>query len=73
MDLGPGMLSDSELLAVLLRSGLKGKDVIALAREILSQFGGLRGLFAANKIELRKVKGTNERILLYQPTLPSCP
>jgi DNA repair protein RadC len=50
-------LSDAELLAILLRNGIKGKDAVALARELLAQFGGLRGLFAARWKELNKVKG----------------
>jgi DNA repair protein RadC len=50
-------LSDAELLAILLRSGIQGKDAIALARELLSRFGGLRGLLAVGWNELRQVKG----------------
>lgn len=57
---GAGALSDAELLSVILRSGLPGKDVTALARELLAQFGGLRGLLSADQSELQKVKGLGQ-------------
>jgi len=57
---GASALSDAELLAVMLRSGLPGKDVTALARELLAQFGGLRGLLSADQSELQKVKGLGQ-------------
>jgi DNA repair protein RadC len=44
---GPGMLSDAELLAVFLRTGLRGKTAVDLARELLTAFGGLRPLLDA--------------------------
>ncbi len=54
---GAKALSDAELVAVLLRSGVKGKDAVTLARELLSAFGGLRGLLSVGPAELRKTKG----------------
>ena len=60
MSQGASALSDAELLAVMLRSGLQGKDVTALARELLAQFGGLRGLLSADQSELQKVKGLGQ-------------
>ena len=54
---GTGTLSDAELIAILLRTGIKGKDAIAMARELLAQFGGLRGLLSINPNELQKIKG----------------
>ncbi|WKE65803.1 DNA repair protein RadC [Gallaecimonas kandeliae] len=48
LTLGAGALSDAELLAILLRVGLPGKDALALARELLGQFGGLRALLNAD-------------------------
>lgn len=54
---GAAVLSDAELLAVLLRSGLRGKDAIAFSRELLSRFGGWRGLLSVGWRELRPVKG----------------
>jgi DNA repair protein RadC len=44
---GPGALSDAELLAVLLRTGTAGKHAVELARELLAESGGLRGLICA--------------------------
>lgn len=54
---GAEALSDAELLAIVLRSGRKGQDVIALSRIILEKFGNLRGLGAADLSTLLKVKG----------------
>jgi len=57
---GVEALSDAELVAILLRNGLKGKDVLALSRELLSQYGGVRGLLALDHHELKKIKGLGE-------------
>jgi DNA repair protein RadC len=43
---GAGALSDAELLAVLLRTGVRGKSAVELARELLGRFGGVGGLLA---------------------------
>jgi DNA repair protein RadC len=56
---GASILSDAELLAVLLRTGLRGKSAVELARELLQQFDGLRGLFSAGNA-LAKVKGLGD-------------
>ncbi|KPK59367.1 MAG: hypothetical protein AMJ59_11405 [Gammaproteobacteria bacterium SG8_31] len=45
---GPQALSDAELLAIVLRSGTPGATALALARELLVRFSGLRGLFSAD-------------------------
>lgn len=57
---GVQSLSDAELLAILLRSGIQGKDAITLARELLSRFGGLRGLLAVGWPELKPIKGLGQ-------------
>ena len=44
---GPQSLSDAELLAIFLRTGVSGKSAVDLARELLERFGGLRQLLAA--------------------------
>jgi DNA repair protein RadC len=54
---GSAALSDTELLALLLRTGMVGKDVFALAQELLDGFGGIAGLLHAGAEDLRKVKG----------------
>ena len=57
MDKGPEYVSDAGLVAILLRTGIKGKDAVTLARELLKHFGGLRGLLNTNKKDLKKIKG----------------
>src|SRR5262245_66675704 len=51
---GAGALSDAELLAVLLRTGIRGKSAVELGRELLSRFKSIAGLFGA---DLSSVKG----------------
>jgi DNA repair protein RadC len=46
---GPAALSDAELLAIILRSGVNGKTAVDLARELLQAFGGLRPLLEADR------------------------
>lgn len=45
---GPSNLSDAELLAIFLRTGIRGKTAVDLARELLQQFGDLRSLLSAD-------------------------
>jgi len=54
---GPSALSDVELLAILLRTGMAGKNVFQLAQELLSTFGGLSGLLHTGTTELKLIKG----------------
>jgi DNA repair protein RadC len=54
---GPQALSDAELLAIFLRTGIRGKTAVDLARELLADFKGLRGLFAAERDRLYAAKG----------------
>ncbi len=54
---GAGSLSDAELVAVCLRSGMRGKSAVNLARELIAGFGGVAGLLAADLASLRKVCG----------------
>ncbi|WP_299010739.1 DNA repair protein RadC [uncultured Shewanella sp.] len=54
---GADSLSDAELLAILLRVGLKGQSAVALAREAISHFGSLRALLAASQQQLCELKG----------------
>ena len=55
--LGPRVLSDAELVALFLRTGIPGKSAVELARELLARFGGLPGLLSADLVALRTVKG----------------
>ena len=54
---GPAALSDTELLALLLRTGLAGRGVLALAQDLLQRFGGIAGLLQADAGSLRQVPG----------------
>ena len=51
---GAQVLSDAELLAVLLKNGRPGASVLDLARELLRESGGLAGLTAGNALSLRR-------------------
>lgn len=46
---GAQALSDAELLAIFLRTGVKGKSAVDLSRDLLNQFGGLRQLLTADQ------------------------
>ncbi len=46
---GPQALSDAELLAIFLRTGVRGKTAVDLARELLVEFDGLRNLLNASQ------------------------
>ncbi len=54
---GAQALSDAELLALLLRTGMEGKNVLTLAQEIVDKFGGVAGLLHAQPEALRSIKG----------------
>ena len=54
---GPAALSDAELLALLLRSGIRGKNVLQLAQELVVRFGGVAGLLHTPAEALKTVKG----------------
>ena len=57
LSLGPTQLSDAELVAVVLRSGVAGKSAVELARELIGRFGGLAGLLTAGHAALCETKG----------------
>jgi DNA repair protein RadC len=54
---GPAALADAELLALLLRTGLKGTGVLQLAEQLLDRFGSISGLLHAGHVRLAEVKG----------------
>ena len=54
---GPAALADAELVALLLRTGLKGTPVLQLAQQVLDAFGGTAGLLHADPAELKRIKG----------------
>jgi DNA repair protein RadC len=55
--LGPSALTDVELVALLLRTGVQGLGVLQLAESLLTQFKGLAGLLHASASELKSIKG----------------
>lgn len=54
---GAGSLSDTELLAMLLRSGTRGQDVLTLASRLIAKAGSLAGLISCHPEDLMKVAG----------------
>jgi DNA repair protein RadC len=54
---GAHALGDAELLALLLRTGVAGKNVLRLAQELLDQFGGIAGLLHTSLDDLKKIRG----------------
>jgi len=54
---GASALADAELLALLLRTGVAGMNVLQLAQQLLERFGGLSGLLHTGAEELKTIKG----------------
>ncbi len=54
---GPTALSDAELLAIFLRTGIVGKTAVDLARELLDEYGSLRALLDADQRQFCRSKG----------------
>src|ERR1039457_7310067 len=54
---GAEALSNAELIAILLRTGLKGANAVEVGRQLLQKFGSLQSLALASVDELRAVKG----------------
>ncbi len=46
---GPASLTDAELLAIFLRTGVAGKNAVQLARELLEEYGSLNRLLGADR------------------------
>jgi len=57
---GAGAVSTAELLAIVLRTGTGGENVLRLAERLLAEFGSLPGLSRASITELMNVKGVGE-------------
>ena len=54
---GPGALSDAEWLAIFLGSGLRGRDAVETARDLLGAHGPLRALLERSAVELAGLPG----------------
>lgn len=57
---GVSSLSDAELLAIFLRTGVKGVSAVDLARQLLLDFGSLRALLAADQQQFCKHRGLGQ-------------
>lgn len=55
--LGPASLADAELLAILLRTGVRGKSAVDVARELIGRFGSVAGLLQAGPANLVETPG----------------
>lgn len=54
---GANALSHAELIAILLRTGLKGANAVEIGRQLLARFGSLQALARASIADLQKIKG----------------
>jgi len=54
---GPGVLSNAELLAILLRTGVQSESAVMLAQRLLRSVGGLRGLAGSGLEQLCELRG----------------
>lgn len=57
---GANALTQAELLAIFLRTGVAGKSAVDLARDLLAEFGGLVVLLSASKFDFCRAKGLGE-------------
>ncbi len=57
---GPAALSDAELLAIFIRTGVPGQTAVDVARTLLGRFGGLRELLTASSEELCETPGLGD-------------
>ncbi len=57
---GAEALTDAELLAIFLRTGIKGKSAVDLARELLNETGGLSALLSADEDRFCQSKGVGQ-------------
>lgn len=54
---GPDALADAELIAILLRTGLRGANAVEVGAHLLQKFGSLQALARASVDDLRQIKG----------------
>ena len=58
--LGPGALSNAELIAILLRTGVKGESVLSMSTRLIAQQGGLAGMARVTYSELCSLNGISD-------------
>ncbi|MFW6119273.1 MAG: UPF0758 domain-containing protein [Planctomycetota bacterium] len=57
---GPQALSEAELLAVLIGTGIPGRNALAIAEDVLEHYGSVRGLAGRPLEELLRFKGLSD-------------
>jgi DNA repair protein RadC len=60
LEYGADKLSDAELLAIILRTGVKEKSALDLADEILNNFGGFKGMSGRDFEDFKKIGGLRD-------------
>lgn len=60
IELGAGSLSDTELLSILISTGIKGKSAEKIAEELLAKFGSYKGLSNQPLKKFLKIKGLGD-------------
>jgi DNA repair protein RadC len=65
MSLGEAALTEAELLAILVRTGVKGANAVDVGRQLLEKYGSLDGLSRCSVDELKKIKGVKEAKALH--------
>ena len=63
-ELGPESLSDAELLAILISSGIEGKPAEKIADEILTKFGSFKGMANQPLHKFLQIKGVGDVIII---------
>jgi DNA repair protein RadC len=59
-ELGSSSLSDNEILAILISTGIKGKSAVQIADELIEKFGSLKGLSNQPLEQLLEIKGLSD-------------
>lgn len=57
---GAASLSDAELLAIFLRTGVTGKSAVDLARDLMTRFKSLTNMFAASEADICSIHGMGQ-------------
>ena len=70
LQFGVNTLSHDELLAIVLRTGTKGENVIELSKRLLWELNGLDGLLDVSYEEVSKIKGIKNTVFLF--FIPYC-
>ena len=63
-ELGADSLTDSELLAILIATGTKGKTAEELAKQILDKFGSFKGMANQPLEKFLEIKGLGDRKII---------